>query len=397
MSLLPDPGMDRYFTGFDPAERRQRPNRKWCQYPDDVMPAWIAEHDFLQPEVVRDAIIATAQIGDLGYHLRESELADAFVAWASRRYDWTPEAGLIQPCVDALSGVTIAVTALAAPGETVVLTSPIYDVFLRVCPESGRAERYCALRHDADAGWVLDFDGLEQMCRGGGESAPRVLLWSNPHNPTGWVPNREVLTQLVELAHTYDFYIVSDEIHADMVFAPNKFVPMLTIPGAAERVVTVTSPAKTFAMSGLRCSVMVFGDEALRDRVMGAHPPLLLGHASRGGIDASIAAWTEPEAEAWADELVVRLTMLRDHLAHRLTAEAPQIGFASPQSTYLAWLDLRECGLGDSPGKVLLDKGRLATKDGPTFGAGGEGHVRLNFGTPLPTLDDAITRLISVI
>ena len=252
----------------------------------------------------------------------------AFARWARQRYGWSPDPEFVHTCVDVLQGVTAAVTALAEPGAGVILTPPIYHIFLQICPTARRRQLEWLMRYDRDRGWTLDPDDLEALVRQ--EPDARVLLWCHPHNPTGWVADTEVLTRIVELAHAYDFYVVSDEIHADLVYADSSapFTPMLSIPGAAERVVTVTSPAKTFALSGLRCAVMAYGDRDLRRRVHQAHPPLLLGHAARTGIDATIAAWRH--GAAWADGLVSHLAGLRDHLADRLAADAPAVRFHLP-------------------------------------------------------------------
>ena len=226
------------------------------------------------------------------------------------------------------------------------------------------------------------------------EPDARVLLWCHPHNPTGWVADAEVLARIVELAHAYDFYIVSDEIHADVVYGDSaaQFTPMLAVPGAAQRVVTVTSPAKTFALSGLRCAVTAYGDRDLRRRVRDAHPPLLLGHAARTGIDATIAAWRH--GDAWADAVVAQLRALRDHLEARLAAEAPEVVFHRPDATFLAWLDVSRCGLGNAPAARLVDTAGVALSEGTDFGTNGDGHVRLNFGTPTAVLDEILDRLV---
>ncbi|MCY4663986.1 MAG: aminotransferase class I/II-fold pyridoxal phosphate-dependent enzyme, partial [Acidimicrobiaceae bacterium] len=278
-------------------------------------------------------------------------------------------------------------------GAGVILTPPIYHIFLQICPTARRRQLEWTMRCEPGRGWHLDPDDLEALVRR--EPEARVLLWCHPHNPTGWVAGTEVLTRIVELAHAYDFYVVSDEIHADLVYAGSSapFVPMLSIPGAAERVVTVNSPAKTVAMSGLRCAVMAYGDRALRRRVREAHPPLLLGHAARTGIDATLAAWGH--GAAWADGLVAYLDGMRDHLGNRLNAEAPEVVFHRPDSTFLAWLDVSACGLGEAPAARLLQHAGVAVSEGTEFGTNGHGHIRLNFGTSGTVLDKIIDRLLS--
>ena len=380
---------------FDPAcevaRKRGNRNAKWSKYGTEALPAWVAEHDFRPPPAVTGAMQATIDHGDFGYHDLEEDVGEAFADWAGTRYGWRPDPGFVHTCVDVLQGVTAAITALAGPGEGVILTPPIYHIFLQICPTARRPQLEWLMRYDPDRGWTLDPDDLEALVRR--EPGARVLLWCHPHNPSGWVAGTEVLTRIVELAHAYDFYVVSDEIHADLVYrdSPSPFVPLLSVPGAAERVVTVTSPAKTFALSGLRCAVMAYADRDLRRRVRQAHPPLLLGHAARTGIDSTIAAWRH--GAVWADGLVAHLNELRDHLTARLSAEAPEVVFHRPDSTFLAWLDVSACGLGDAPAARLLRHAGVAVSEGTEFGTNGDGHVRLNFGTSEAVLDEILDRL----
>ena len=382
-------------NAFDPnvdtGQKRGNRNAKWSKHGAEALPAWVAEHDFRPPPAVLDAMRTTIDRGDFGYHDLEDDVGAAFARWAGERYGWSPDPEFVHTCVDVLQGVTAAVTALAEPGEGVILTPPIYHIFLQICPTARRPQLEWPMRYDPSRGWHLDPDDLEALVQR--EPGARVLLWCHPHNPTGWVPGVEVLQRVVELAHAYDFYVVSDEIHADLVYqdSSSPFVPMLSIPGAAERVVTVTSPAKTFSISGLRCAVMAYADRELRHRVRQAHPPLLLGHAARTGIDATVAAWTH--GAAWVDGLVAHLAQLRDHLAARLYAEAPGVVFHRPDSTFLAWLDVSACGLGKAPAARLLHDAGVALSEGTEFGTNGDGHVRLNFGTPMTVLDEVLDRL----
>lgn len=379
-------------AGVDIGRKRGNRNAKWSKHDAEILPAWVAEHDFRAPPAVTDAMGRTIQRCDFGYHDLEADVGAAFARWSAERYGWGPDPEFVHTCVDVLQGVTAAVTALAGPGAGVILTPPIYHIFLQICPTARRRQLDWLMRYDTDLGWTLDPDDLEDLVRR--EPGARVLLWCHPHNPTGWVAGTAVLERVVELAHAYDFYVVSDEIHADLVYrdSSSSFVPMLSIPGAAERVVTVTSPAKTFSLSGLRCAVTAYGNRALRRRVREAHPPLLLGHAARTGIDATVAAWTH--GAAWADGLVDYLAERRDQLAERLAAESEAVRFHRPDSTFLAWLDVSACGLGEAPAARLLEQAGVAVSEGAEFGTNGHGHVRLNFGTPSAVLDEILDRLV---
>ncbi|MDE0267504.1 MAG: aminotransferase class I/II-fold pyridoxal phosphate-dependent enzyme [Acidimicrobiaceae bacterium] len=384
-------GFAHYFCDVDPQRKRVSRNLKWRQYPADVVPAWIAEHDFRPPDTVVNALTATIKDYAYGYNDLENDAASAFVGWVGERYGWDADPELTDTHVGALAAVTAVITALTEPGDGVIVTPPIYNMFLEICPTSHRCQLEWLMRYDTNNGWHLHPDDLETLLKN--EPKARVLLWCNPHNPTGWVPDQEALVRIVELAHTYDFYVVSDEIHSDIIHPPASFTPMLTIPGAAERVITVTSPAKTFVLSGLCFAVTAYGDATLRERVQTAHPPLLLGNAPRTGLDAAIAAWHT--GSDWVDALIAELTQRRDQLQARLTAEAPEIRFHAPQSTFLAWLDMSSYQLGVTPGAHLLEHARVAVQEGTMFGTNGDNHVRLNFGTSQSILDEIIDRIVS--
>ena len=90
----------------------------------------MAEHDFRPPPVVLDAMRATIDRGDFGYHDLEDDVGAAFARWSGERYGWSPDPEFVHTCVDVLQGVTAAITALSGPGEGVILTPPIYHIFL---------------------------------------------------------------------------------------------------------------------------------------------------------------------------------------------------------------------------------------------------------------------------
>ncbi len=373
----------------DPDQRRRAGLVKWCRDPADVVPAWVAEHDLRPPDAVFDALHALVDDAAFGYTRRARDLGPAFARWAAQRHRWEVDPDLVAWHVDVLQGVVAAITALSEPGDGLVVTPPVYYPFLSIAATTGRRQIDWCLRRD-EHGWHLDPGELDAVLRRNRHA--RVLLLSHPHNPTGRVLGTDALAAIVEVCADHDVAIVSDEIHGDLVYPGVDFRPLLTIPGAAERTVTVTSAAKTFSLSGLRCAVSVHGDDEIRRRVLGAHPPLLLGHPGRAGIEATIAAWDH--GADWTDGLVSLLRERRDQLARRLAAEAPHVRWFVPESTFLAWLDVSACGLGPEPAATLLERARVSVSEGRDFGPGGEDHVRLNFGTSSEVLDTILDRLL---
>jgi cystathionine beta-lyase len=160
-------------------------------------------------------------------------------------------------------------------------------------------------------------------------------------------------------------------------------------------VVTLTSASKPFNIAGLRCAVMAFGAAEVQARVRRRSETAR--HAVGGlGIVAHLAAWTQ-EGDAWLATCLEVLATNRERLVAWVGADAPSIGLVPPEATYLAWLDLREAGLGPEPSRTLLREARVALSPGKDFGAPGEGFARLNLATSPAILDDALERMAAVL
>ena len=372
----------------DEAAKLAGGNLKWGLDPPDVLPAWIAEHDLGPPPVVREALRRLADLPDLGYSRRAGDLGGAFADWCEIRHEWRPDPELVVPTADVLQGIWAVVAAFSGPGEGVIVTPPVYPYFHDVAPSLGRRSLECPLRHDAD-GWRLDLDDLAGLLDR--EPAARILLLCSPHNPTGHLYSADDLQAMVELAHRHDLILISDEIHFDLVYPGGRHQPTLALPGAAERTVALYSAGKAFAISGLRAAIAVFGSRELHDRFELAMPAHLLGGVGRAGAEAAITAWQQ--GAEWLDELVALFDRHRRLVVAVLAAELPAVGCHLPASTFLAWLDLSAFDLGSNPAARLTETARVRTSEGHEFGTGGEGHVRLNFGTSTAVLERILGRL----
>ena len=356
----------------------------------DVLPAWVAEHDLGPPQAVRSALRRLAELPDVGYTRRSEGLGRAFAAWAGGRYDWRPDPDLVVPTSDVLQGIWACVSAFSEPGDGVVLSPPVYPPFFDVCPSLGRSAYLWPLRQSSD-GWFHDTEELADLLVANPDC--RVLLLCSPQNPTGRVYDLGSLERIVGLAAEHDLVVVSDEIHADLVYPGLRHRPFLSVPGAAERSAALFSPGKSFAVSGLRTAVVVFGSEEMRARFTRRMPRHLLGDVSRAGSEAAIVAWES--CGDWLDSLLELLGGHRRRIGEAL-AEFPEVVYHPPEATFLAWLDLSRTGLGHDPAEALLQEARLRLSPGGDFGDGGAGHVRLNFGTSSALLEEMLRRLTAL-
>ncbi|MEM7408400.1 MAG: aminotransferase class I/II-fold pyridoxal phosphate-dependent enzyme, partial [Pseudomonadota bacterium] len=237
----------------------------------------------------------------------------------------------------------------------------------------------------------IDFDQMRSLI----DPSTRLLMLCNPHNPGGRVFDRAELEQLGELALQHDLVVVSDEIHADLVFDGREHVPFATLaPELAARTITFNSANKSFNIAGLRVGVAVFGSDELMN-AFEAYPARVRGGLTSFACAASRIAWEQ--CDDWLQAAVGYLQDNRDHLTRFLSQRLPQVGYLPPEATYLAWLDFNACELPAEPLDFFLEHANVALYDGLAFGPEGGGCTRINFATPRPILTEILERIAAAV
>lgn len=369
-----------------PLDRRRYPTTKWQQYDEDVLPLWVADMDFAVAPVIERALAERVAHPVYGYTHAGAALKRALCDWSAHHYGWQiePDWQLWLPGV--VPALHVASLALTEPGDGVLTVTPIYPPFLHVADNTGRLAQTAPMRAPTaeDPAWRLDFEALEAAVT----PKTRLLLWCHPHNPTGRVFDAGELRRLADFVERHDLLVCSDELHCDLILDGEPHRPLAHAePRLAHRTLTLWAASKTFNVAGLTSACAVISDPTLRRRFWRG----CLGLMPSDNIMGQVAAEAAYAAGApWRQALLERLrdnrTLLSDYVARW-----PGVSMANPEATYLAWLDLREAGLGDAPQKVLLERVRVALNDGADFGW--PGFVRLNFGTERARLEAALLRL----
>ncbi|MEA1261697.1 aminotransferase class I/II-fold pyridoxal phosphate-dependent enzyme [Microbacterium sp. STF-2] len=373
------------------AELRERSSEKWREYPADVLPLFVAETDFPLAPAISTALQRAVEIGDTGYVASRTPLAESFAAFANRRYGWDPDPARMRSTADVSMGIVEILRRVTQPGERIVVTPPVYPPFYDLVAEAGAEVERVPLR-DTGTGWELDIDGI----RAAFDDGATAILLCNPHNPTGTVHDRDSLAALAELADEYGVAVVSDEIHAPLAQPGTGFTPFLSVSDAAQRVgYAVVSASKAFNLAGLKCALMVTADDAT-SAVVRRLPVEVEWRTGQFGLLAAVAAFSE-ESDEWLDGLLRTLDENRVLLEDLLAARLPGARYRIPDAGYLAWIDLSALEWGDNPARRILKDAKVALHFGPSFGAEGAGHVRLNFGTSPEILTEAIERIASLV
>ena len=382
--------MRRDLLDIDLGQLHQRFGGKWAKYGPDVLPAWVADMDFPLAPVIRDRLVSAITTGDVGYPPADlSGLSDAVRnARAAQRWGWTVDPERIRYMPDVVKSIEVLFDVFTSPGDGVVVNTPIYPPFLTRTKLADRVVVENPLA--ADGG--LDVDHFADTVT---RLRPKVWLLCNPHNPTGRVLRADELQACASIAVDHDMLIISDEIHAELIYPDSpRHTPIATLgDDIAARTISLTSTSKPFNLAGLRSALIVFHNDAL-DTSFAEHQARAKDPVGSLGLLASMAAWT-PEGDAWLTELVEVLDANRRTIAD--WAATHGVGHRSPEATYLAWLDFRPVGLGDDPSKWLLEHAKVALSIGGDFGELGLGHSRLNFATSPSILSQILDRLGSAL
>jgi len=373
-------------------ERLGTDSIKWGLYDDDVLPMWVADMDFKSSPEIIAALHERVAHGVYGYAGDPAELKEVFCARLLDRYGWavSPEAVVMLP--DVSVGFNLGCQAVGAPGDGIIMHTPIYHPMLRVPGNAGMGGQLMELDRDAAGRYTVDDDKMRRII----SPCSRGFLLCSPHNPVGRVWQRDELERLATICLEHDLTIVADEIHCDLVYRGGTHTPIASLsPEVAAHTITLMAPSKTFNIAGLKCAFAIIPNAELRQRYVRAGRGLVPG-VNLLAYAAALAAYRD--SGEWLEALLVYLEGNRDRLVQFVTQELPGVRLWAPEGTYLAWLDCREAALqGLDPHEFFLRQARVALNNGADFGTGGAGFARLNFGCARATLDLSLERMRSAL
>jgi cystathionine beta-lyase len=371
------------FTTYSLDQLRTRTSAKWKYYGPDVLPLWVAEMDSTIAPSITEALTAALSDGDTGYAYGDA-YGEAYAEYAQRHWNLSIDPAYTVSVIDVIRGLTSVINEVTEPGAPIILTPPVYYPFGMIVSDTSRtlvnAPLTSAGRLDAES-LERAFTEAAAMGKGG------MILISNPHNPGGAVHTREELTMLATLATKHGIRILSDEIHAPLTMPGYQFISILDIAEARDAIV-VTSASKSYNLAGLKAAVIVTHKES-SEFVRSMKAQHLEGPSHLGTI-AHVAALRG--GDQWLSDVNKDIDRNRHLLTELVNTFLPGAKYTPVEATYLAWVDCRDLGLGDDPGQVFLEKGKVAFSSGHIFGPGGQGHIRVNMGTSPEILTEAMRR-----
>lgn len=247
---------------------------------DDVIPLWVADMDFAVPETVQRALTQRAAHPIFGYTLFPESLREALIHWFFTRHCWdiTPDSILFCPGV--VPSLHACILALSRAGDGVIVQPPVYAPFLSAPAACGRKLLLNPLKLEAGR-YSFDLDDLERCAVEGG----RMLILCSPHNPVGRVWRSEELQALLAVCEKHDITVISDEIHADLIYPCYQHVPLSRLKGKV-KIIGAVAPSKTFNIPGLGLSALIVPESADRAAITNAFDTL---HVSARGIRSGLS------------------------------------------------------------------------------------------------------------
>jgi cystathionine beta-lyase len=354
-----------------------------------VLPMWVADMDFACPQPVVEALVARAQHGIYGYTTPSDAYYDAVASWMQRRQGWEVPREWMCITPGVVPALNMLVRTFVAPGEKTLIQPPVYHPFFHAI-ENNQAELAANPLIYENGRYRMDYADLESKAK---DPAVKMAILCSPHNPVGRVWTRDELLRFGETCLANDVLVVSDEIHADLIFKGHSFTPFAGISEEfAQHTVVCTAASKTFNLAGLHTSNIIIPNAGLRARFKKTLKSNGLGGIGPFGLVALEAAYNY--GDEWLDQALDYMEGNLDYLEDYVAQHIPRISLVRPEGTYLAWLDCRALGLDKwALKRLMLEEARVFLDDGFIFGPEGEGFQRINVACPRSILIEALERI----
>ena len=293
---------------------------KWDKYKGThILPLWVADMDFVSPEPVLQALRERVEHGVFGYTKPYPSVEDAFLSYLKRAHDMVVDASQLVWLPGLVPALNVAARACGQPTDAVMTATPVYPPFLS-SPEN---QEKTLITNDliyVDGRYTFDFEAMERSVT----AETRMYILCNPHNPVGRVFSREELLQLADFCVKHDLWLVSDEIHCDLILdADLEHVAAGTLDHPIrEKLISLFAPSKTYNLPGLACSIAVIEDRKTRSAFQKAARGMIT-EVNCFGYAGCEAAYNH--GEPWRQELLKILRSNRDLIYQTLISQEDKV------------------------------------------------------------------------
>ncbi|MGX1262433.1 cystathionine beta-lyase [Rossellomorea marisflavi] len=373
----------------DCIERTNTHSVKWSYPQEDVIPMCIADMDFQVSPAIVEALQRKAAHGIYGYTTFSDRYFDSIISWWDKQYGITIEKDWISFSPGIIPGINVLLSVMTQPDDAVILQDPVYYPFYSTIEAHGCTVLKNTLLYE-NGRYEMDFDDLEEKAR---SSRAKVLILCSPHNPVGRVWTNEELARVAAIAKEHDLWVISDEMHGDLVFEGHRHLPFIQAdPSVRNRTIVCSAPSKTFNIAGLQTSILMIPNKELQQRYQEKLTSFGLMRPNVFGIEGTIAAYEE--GTPWLEELRMVLEDNKQYVLNYIREYMPELQAIQPEATHLIWIDCQKLGMsGEELCAFFLTKARVKFDEGFKFGETGSTFIRMNIACPKERIDIALRRM----
>ncbi|MGN0939875.1 MAG: MalY/PatB family protein [Selenomonas sp.] len=361
---------------------------------DEFVRMWVADMEFAMCPDILQAIKDRVDKRIIGYsQVFEPSFYEAYNAWNEKMYGWTYPKEEICFSLGIIPALYELVELLLTDHEYAIINTPAYGYFQHPIDAKHKHAIHNKLVRDGDGHWSIDFDALEKDAA---NPMAKLLIWCNPQNPTGRVWTEEELKRVAAIVEKHNLWIISDEIHCDILHQGVHHIPMAKVMPDYPKLITCTSASKCFNMAGMMFAEIIIRDPQLRQHFIDYTDSYAM-NVNPLSIAAHQAAY-EHGAE-WLDQMKTYLDGNFQLVKETFAKELPKITFQIPEATYLAWVDMNAY-LGDVeniPDFMANKAGVLLEGGDALFVDNAQGFIRLNLAMPRAILQKGLDRIVKAV
>ena len=375
---------------FDTNPNRRGTNSMKWDVAEGELPMWVADMDFETAPKITEAIVARAKHGVFGYTIVPKTWQDSIISWWKRRHGFTIEPSWLQFCTGVVPAISSIVKRVTNVGDKVAVLTPVYDIFYHSIENAGRTVAECKLVYK-DGEYHINFKSLEEVLS---HPLTTMLIFCNPHNPTGNIWSKEELIEVGALCKEHGVVVLSDEIHCDLTAPNHGYVPFVS---ASEEClinsITCISASKAFNLAGLQSAAVVVPNPTLRNKIVRGLNSDEVAEPNCFAIDATVAAFND--GEEWLDELKEYLFANRKFVNEYLRESLPEVKVINANATYLVWIDCSAfTNDSDELCEFLRKKTGLILSSGKQYRGDSSCFVRMNIACNRTRLIEGLSKFV---
>ncbi|WP_044600132.1 MalY/PatB family protein [Candidatus Stoquefichus massiliensis] len=351
-----------------------------------LLPFSISDTDFKIPEPITKQLEKILEHQIFGYtRWNHDDFKGSIQGFFQRRFDCHIEKDWVVYSPSVIYSVSVLLRLLSQDNDTVLCFNPMYDAFFNVVEKNKRNLISCHLNNET---FQIDFHDFENKIKD-----CQVLLLCSPHNPTGRVWTSEELQHIIKICQKYQVKIISDEIHMDVILTNRKHQPILKYLSQYNQLYLVSSSSKTMNTPGLGGSYAIIPNQEIKKQfLIQTKEKDFVNSANIMGMHACMVGYTQ--CDNYIDQLVDYIKGNMRYVETYLKENIPDFTFHIPESTYLAWIDVRKAPFSmDEIQKAFIEIGEVAIMDGKVYGDNGIGFLRMNCGCPRSKLEEGLKRM----